>query len=66
MKIEDAIDSHIHLNLANARGDVWYALGKVTACAAELYTLLQSLRVLCGPGPATSSRKQNAILVVLC
>jgi len=36
MKIEDAIDSHIYLNRANARGDVWYALGKVTACAAEL------------------------------
>ena len=35
MKIEDAIDSHIYLNRANARGDVWYALGKVTACAAE-------------------------------
>ena len=44
MKIEDAIDSHICLNRANARGDVWYALGKVTACAAELYTLLAALR----------------------
>jgi hypothetical protein len=44
MKIEDAIDSHIYLNRANARGDVWYALGKVTACAAELYTLLAALR----------------------
>ena len=43
-KIEDAIDSHIYLNRANARGDVWYALGKVTACAAELYTLLAALR----------------------
>ena len=44
MKIEDAIDSYIYLNRANARGDVWYALGKVTACAAELYTLLATLR----------------------
>jgi hypothetical protein len=43
MKIEDAIDSHIYLNRANARGDVWYALGKVTACAAELYELLAAL-----------------------
>jgi hypothetical protein len=44
VKIEDAIDSHIYLNRANTRGDVWYALGKVTACAAELYTLLAALR----------------------
>jgi len=28
MKIEGAIDSHIYLNRANARGDVWYVLGK--------------------------------------
>jgi hypothetical protein len=44
MKIEDAIDSYIYLNRANARGDGWYALGKVTACAGELYTLLAALR----------------------
>src|SRR5262249_53148930 len=43
-KIEDAIDSYIYLNRANARGDGWYALGKVTACAGELYTLLAALR----------------------
>ena len=44
MEIEDAIDSYIYLNRANARGDGWYALGKVTACAGELYTLLAALR----------------------
>src|SRR2546425_1829119 len=44
MKIEDAIDSHIYLNRANARGEVWYALGKVTVCVAEQYTLLATLR----------------------
>jgi hypothetical protein len=44
MKIEDAIDSHIYLHRANARGDVWYALGTVTARVAELYILLAALR----------------------
>lgn len=42
--IAGAIDSQIYLSLHNARGAVWSAMGEISYCCSELYTLLALLR----------------------